>query len=116
MDCHEAAELLAKRRRDLEQIRDSARRQLGSPLGDEELATYDQHPADLATDTIEREQHLSVIEMAEASLRDVQGAEERLEQGKYGICEVCGGPIPDDRLRALPETPFDVEHASGAVA
>jgi RNA polymerase-binding transcription factor DksA len=116
MDRAEAAQLLAKRRRDLEQIRDSARQQLGSPPEDQELATYDQHPADLATDTVEREQHLSVVEMAETSLRDVERAEERLEQGKYGICEACGKPIPDERLRALPETPYDVEHAAGAVA
>jgi len=116
MDREEAARLLERRRHDLEEIRDSARRQLGVPLEDEELATYDQHPADLATDTVEREQHLSVVEMAEASLRDVERAVKRLDEGSYGICEVCGRPIPDERLRALPETPFCVEHASGAVA
>src|SRR5260370_6356578 len=82
---------------------------------EQELSIVDQHPADLATDTVEREQHVSVIEMAEASLRDVEGAEQRLEQGKYGICEADGRPIPDERLRALPETPFCVEHAAEQV-
>ena len=112
MEREEAKKLLEQRRNDLERVLATAREQLGVPAGDEELATYDQHPADLATDTVEREQFLSEIEMVEDSLKQVEEAFKRLEEGKYGYCDICGKPIPDDRLRAIPETPFDVEHSA----
>jgi DnaK suppressor protein len=35
-------------------------------------------------------------------LTDVQQALERIEQGTYGLCIVCGQPIPEKRLEALP--------------
>jgi phage/conjugal plasmid C-4 type zinc finger TraR family protein len=28
----------------------------------------------------------------------------RLQDGEYGVCSDCGGPIPPNRLRALPDT------------
>src|SRR5438045_7267381 len=101
MDREEARKLLEQRRQDLERIRDFAREQLGSAVDDQELAAYDQHPADLATDTIVREQHLSEVDMAEVSLIEVEEAFRRVDEGKYGLCEVGGEPVPDDRLRAL---------------
>ena len=111
MERDHAAKLLAERRRELERVLATAREQAGGPTGDEELSSYDQHPADQATETVERGQFLSIIETTEASLRDVEEAVKRLDEGKYGVCEVCGEPIPDERLEALPETPFHVEHA-----
>lgn len=30
----------------------------------------------------------------------------RVEEGTYGLCEDCGEPIDERRLRALPATPF----------
>jgi RNA polymerase-binding transcription factor DksA len=112
MDPQEAADLLARRRGDLERVLAAVRQQAGGPPGDEELADYDQHPADAATQTVQREQFLAEIDMAEDSLRQLEDAERRLHEGRYGICEVCGKPIPDDRLRAIPETAYDVEHAA----
>ena len=111
MEREQAAGLLEARRRELERVLQAAREQAGPAGGDEELASYDQHPADAATQTAERTQFLSIIETTEASLRDVDQALKRLDEGKYGICEACGEPIPDERLEALPETSYDVEHA-----
>ena len=116
MERSEARELLDRRKSGLEQIRDYARSQLGPPPEAEELASYDQHPADLATNTIEREQHLSEIDMADGSLREVEEAVKRLDEGRYGLCEVGGEPIPDERLRALPEARTCVAHAAESVA
>jgi RNA polymerase-binding transcription factor DksA len=31
---------------------------------------------------------------------------DRLENGRYGTCESCGGPITIARLEVLPQTPF----------
>jgi DnaK suppressor protein len=40
----------------------------------------------------------------ERRLLELDRVERRLEQGKYGKCEVCGGPIPEERLAAMPDT------------
>ena len=44
-------------------------------------------------------------------LDDVQHALGKLDSGSYGLCEVCGEAIPDDRLAALPATRFCMSHA-----
>ncbi len=36
-------------------------------------------------------------------LREIDAALARIERGKYGVCEVCGKDIPEERLEALPE-------------
>jgi RNA polymerase-binding transcription factor DksA len=67
-----------------------------------ELSSIDQHPADLGTETFEREKDVSIIEQVESELADVEHALRRLDEGTYGICEACGKPIGDARLDAMP--------------
>jgi RNA polymerase-binding transcription factor DksA len=69
-----------------------------------------QHPADTASDEEARDRDIGLLEGVEGELRDVEAALERLDQGTYGQCEVCGRPIPDERLEAYPTARFDVEH------
>ncbi|HEX2024315.1 MAG TPA: TraR/DksA C4-type zinc finger protein [Acidimicrobiales bacterium] len=71
-----------------------------------ELSSFDQHQADLGTETFEREKDLSFLESIEAELADVEHALRRLDEGTYGICEACGRPIDEDRLEALPAARF----------
>lgn len=75
-----------------------------------ELSVVDQHPADVATETHDRSRDLGLLEQVETELRDVEDALRRLEEGSYGRCEVCGQPIPDERLEANPTARFDIEH------
>ncbi len=35
-----------------------------------------------------------------------------MDEGTYGLCEVCGGVIPEARLEARPMSTRDVQHAS----
>lgn len=35
-------------------------------------------------------------------LAEVRAALQRLDEGTYGLCTVCGQPIPEKRLEALP--------------
>ena len=37
----------------------------------------------------------------------------RVDVGTFGACQVCGGPIDDERLEARPETEFCRDHAEG---
>lgn len=75
-----------------------------------ELAHVDQHPADVASDVFEREKEFSILEQVEAELADVDRALARLDDGTYGLCEVCGEPIADERLASVPAARFCVDH------
>jgi RNA polymerase-binding transcription factor DksA len=79
-----------------------------------ELSSIDQHQADIGTETFEREKDYSILEQIEAELADVEHALKRLEDGTYGLCEVCGKPIPEERLEAMPAARFDLEHQAEA--
>ncbi|MDH4180317.1 MAG: TraR/DksA C4-type zinc finger protein [Armatimonadota bacterium] len=67
-----------------------------------ELSAYEDHPADLASETFEREKDLAIGESVEGVLNKVITALEKIERGTYGTCDVCGGPIKKARLEALP--------------
>jgi RNA polymerase-binding protein DksA len=67
-----------------------------------ELSSYEDHPADLASETFEREKALAIGESVESLLNQVNTALEKLERGTFGICDACGRPIKKARLQALP--------------
>lgn len=77
-----------------------------------ELSANDQHPADQGTETVEIEQSQSLLEQVETSLKEVDLAVRRVDEGNYGRCEACGRPIGDDRLDARPATRYCVEDQS----
>jgi RNA polymerase-binding transcription factor DksA len=79
-----------------------------------EISSYDQHQADMGTETFEREKDLSILEQVEAELADVEHALRRLDDGTYGTCEVCGKVIPDERLEAIPTARLCLEHQAEA--
>ena len=89
---------------------EEVKRAAGSLTGtsDPSTAVAEQHGVEQATSTIERELDTTVVQKAQAELEEVKAALQRLEEGKYGICDVCGQPIPDERLAALPATRYCV--------
>lgn len=76
-----------------------------------ELSSFDNHPADEATELYEREKDLALNEHTERELKEIEHALEAIQNGTYGTCEVCGKPIPYERLEALPTTTFCKEHS-----
>lgn len=72
----------------------------------QELSSVDQHSGDLGTATYEREKADSIRTSVEGQLADVEHALARLEAGSYGVCELCGKKIPDERLKARPAARF----------
>jgi RNA polymerase-binding transcription factor DksA len=79
-----------------------------------ELSSIAQHPADLGTETFDRERDLSLLEQVIAELDDVEHALRRIDDGSYGTCEACGQPIDAARLEALPAARFCVKDQSAA--
>jgi len=67
-------------------------------------STADNHPADVATVTFDRELDYSLEENEERLLKAIDAALTRIDDGTYGICSACGQPIDEERLEALPWT------------
>src|SRR5262245_52750747 len=74
-----------------------------------ELSDYDQHPADTASETFEREKDVSILEQLEEELAELQAALERIDNGTYAIDEVTGKPIAPERLEAVPTARTNVD-------
>ena len=61
---------------------------------------------------VDRLSQVGVHTKLQVTLADVQRALAKLEEGSYGTCDACGGPIGDARLEALPWAVLCVEDAA----
>jgi RNA polymerase-binding transcription factor DksA len=93
---------LDERAREIEERRTELRRD--DPGRSEELADYDQHPADQGTETFEQELDETTLMILDEEEKRVNEARKALEDGTYGTCVDCGKEIPAARLEAIPET------------
>ena len=66
---------------------------------------------EIAAELADRDRDEAGDEAAAGTLRQVDAALERIENGTYGVCVVTGKPIPEERLEALPWTDVTVEGA-----
>ncbi len=62
----------------------------------------DQHMADTATETVEREIGNTLELHDERLLVAIDAALGRIDAGTYGKCVNCGAQIPEERLEAMP--------------
>jgi len=70
-----------------------------------DVATDDEHDPEGHTIAWERQQIAALIEETSVTLAEIEAAEQRLEDGRYGTCTICGLEIAAERLEALPATP-----------
>jgi DnaK suppressor protein len=64
---------------------------------------------DIAVDFLEIQEEQSVLVNEQALLTEVLQALKRIDDGTYGLCMVCGNPIPEKRLEAIPWAARDVK-------
>lgn len=104
MDAETVRERLADARARLEATRAELLSARGGSLLEStgELVSHDDHLADAASDTYDREAQASLLNGIDAELRAIEVAEGRLLAGTYATCDTCAGPIGADRLEAVP--------------
>jgi RNA polymerase-binding transcription factor DksA len=68
-------------------------------------------PNDVADQIEELATNVPLVEELEDRHLDVSEALEKMDEGVYGLCEVCNEPIPLERLKANPSARTDMEHA-----
>lgn len=97
MDSNEARQLLLAERERLEALLSDQADAVADQQSEDDIAA-----SDLAKDILDRELNHSELERARRELDEVNAALERVDNGTYGVSDVSGRPIPDERLRAVP--------------
>jgi RNA polymerase-binding transcription factor DksA len=74
-------------------------------------AEFDENFADSGQVAAEKGEARSLANSLREQLDDVQAALAALDEGRYGLCEVCGESIAEQRLEAMPTTRRCIQHA-----
>ncbi len=76
---------------------------------EDENSVYSLHMADQGTDAMEREKAFLQAQRQNDYLKKLDEALERIDDGSYGVCVVCGKLIEKQRLLAVPVTQKHVD-------
>lgn len=110
-----AAELASDRANEVERIAGLRREFAEVVEASEANIADDEHDPEGSTIAYERTQIGALIEQAERHLTEIDAALQRIAEGDYGRCEVCGESIPEERLRARPTARTCIDHAGAAL-
>jgi RNA polymerase-binding protein DksA len=91
----------------LQNLHEENSRTLSEDAGEE--TAYDNHLADTATETYDRELDYTLEENSGHVLAEIDAALDRIANGTYGRCTNCDGQIPVERLEALPWATLCIE-------
>lgn len=102
----------------LERTRDELRDDLATltaaprdPMG---AVSFGKRVGEGTSQAVERIAQVDAAKQLDAKLRDVERALEKLDDGSYGRCDVCGSPIGRARLEAIPWAARCIDHAAGS--
>jgi RNA polymerase-binding protein DksA len=68
----------------------------------EDRSAYSLHMADRGTDAMEREKNLLFAQRTDDYIEYLNEALQRIKNGSFGTCRICGGEIGRARLEAVP--------------
>ena len=67
-----------------------------------DISGYTYHMADVATDTYDREFSMGIASNDRKVLYEFEDALKKIDDGSFGICEMCKNLIAKNRLKAVP--------------
>lgn len=106
--------LAEERRRTLRRLADLRGDFRGFVEASKDSNADDEHDPEGATIAFERSQVAALVQQAEEHLREIDAAEARIGDGRYGVCTRCGQPIPAERLEVRPTATTCVGCATGS--
>jgi DnaK suppressor protein len=113
VDTEQFRDLLLEKRRGvveaLEYLHKENPRSLEEETGELVSGSADQHMADTATETVDREIDYTLEATDGRLLAEIDAALARIENGTYGICVNCGAQIAPERLEAVPWATLCIE-------
>jgi RNA polymerase-binding protein DksA len=74
-----------------------------------DLSGYTLHMADMATDLYDREFSLELAEGERERLYALDDAIRRIDEGTYGVCDMCGCNITKQRLKVMPQAKYCIK-------
>ena len=95
------AEKRAQANADLEEL-ERVSRSDDAQESSEDRSAYSLHMADRGTDAMEREKNLLLAQREGNYIDYLDEALQRIADGTFGLCRVCGGEIGRARLEAVP--------------
>jgi DnaK suppressor protein len=99
----------------LERTRDGLRREIetltAAPRDPMAAVSFGKRVGEGTSQAVERITQVDAAKKLDAKLGDVRRALEKLDEGTYGSCDVCGDPIGDERLEAIPWAVLCLDHA-----
>jgi RNA polymerase-binding transcription factor len=101
--------LRAQLQEERDRLRDKLR-ELG--FGPDGSLAFDGGFADSSQVTAERSEIEALAGSLTDTLKEVEAALEKLDDGDYGRCESCGGEIGEARLEAMPQAKLCISCAS----
>ncbi len=89
-----------------EQVLKELNRELNERVnqGSELKSTFGSDLGDLSTLSLDSDLSISLVSRYSNTLKQIDQALKRIEEGSYGLCEECGDKINDRRLEILPFT------------
>lgn len=85
--------------------------QLEERPGDQGSISFGKRVGEGTSMAVDRLSQVAVHDQLQRTLADVERAMAKLEDGTYGLCDVCGKPIGEGRLEALPWAVLCVDDA-----
>jgi YteA family regulatory protein len=67
-----------------------------------ELSNYDNHPAELGTEVFQATMNNALKVNEEYTIQKINDALQRIDNGTFGKCNICGKDIEIERLEVLP--------------
>jgi DnaK suppressor protein len=75
--------------------------------------TFDESARDAGDESVSdelKDERFLEADLDSATLGEVRGALQRIDEGTFGRCVVDGEPIEEKRLEAMPWTPYCLKH------
>jgi RNA polymerase-binding transcription factor len=85
--------------------------ELTKPAGELGAISFGKRVGEGTSMAVDRLAAVSAQEHLLAMLEQVRRARRRVADGTYGICEVCGQPVPEERLEVRPWAVRCVQHS-----
>jgi RNA polymerase-binding transcription factor DksA len=81
---------------------------LRSPAQDGAASAFGMHQADAGSDAYDRDFTLSLLSQEQDAIHEITHALKRIDKGVYGVCEMSGEVIPQERLEVRPYARYTV--------
>jgi len=87
---------------DIETIKDGIGTASNKQGGVTPDSIYSVHMADAGTDSHEQEKSFMLMNRESDYFKNLKVALERIQEGSFGVCKICDGLIPEERMMEVP--------------